>query len=104
MSAIMNGIALYGGFIPYRGTFLTFSDYARNAVRMSALMNTHCLFVYSHDSVGLGEDGHTHQQVENVASLRGIPNMTLWRPCDTVESLVAWKTAIEAKRPASLIL
>jgi len=104
MSAIMNGIALYGGFIPYSGTFLTFSDYARNAVRMSALMNTHCLFVYSHDSVGLGEDGPTHQQVEHVASLRGIPNMTLWRPCDTVESLVAWKTAIEAKRPASLIL
>jgi len=104
MSAIMNGIALYGGFIPYSGTFLTFSDYARNAVRMSALMNTHCLFVYSHDSVGLGEDGPTHQPVEHVASLRGIPNMTLWRPCDTVESLVAWKTAIEAKRPASLIL
>lgn len=104
MSAIMNGIALYGGFIPYSGTFLTFSDYARNAVRMSALMNTHCLFVYSHDSVGLGEDGPTHQPVEHVASLRGIPNMTLWRPCDTVESLVAWKTAVEAKRPASLIL
>jgi len=104
MSAIMNGIALYGGFIPYSGTFLTFSDYARNAVRMSALMNTHCLFVYSHDSVGLGEDGPTHQPVEHIASLRGIPNMTLWRPCDTVESLVAWKTAIEAKRPASLIL
>jgi transketolase len=104
MSAIMNGIALYGGFIPYSGTFLTFSDYARNAVRMSALMNTHCLFVYSHDSVGLGEDGPTHQPVEHVASLRGIPNMTLWRPCDTVESLVAWKTAVEAKRPACLIL
>lgn len=104
MSAIMNGLALYGGFIPYSGTFLTFSDYARNAIRMSALMNTHCLFVYSHDSVGLGEDGPTHQPVEHVASLRGIPNMTLWRPCDTLESLIAWKTAIEVKRPASLIL
>ena len=103
MSAIMNGLALYGGFIPYSGTFLTFSDYARNAVRMAALMNTHCLFVYTHDSIGLGEDGPTHQAVEHVASLRSIPNMTLWRPCDTVESLQAWQVSIEQKSPACLV-
>lgn len=103
MSAMMNGMALYGGFIPYSGTFLTFSDYARNAVRMAALMNTHCLFVYTHDSIGLGEDGPTHQSVEHVASLRSIPNMTLWRPCDTVESLVSWQVSIEQKRPACLV-
>ena len=103
MSAIMNGMALYGGFIPYSGTFLTFSDYARNAVRMAALMNTHSLFVYTHDSIGLGEDGPTHQAVEHMASLRSIPNMTLWRPCDTVESLVAWQHSVEQKRPACLV-
>ena len=103
MSAIMNGMALYGGFIPYSGTFLTFSDYARNAVRMAALMNTHCLFVYTHDSIGLGEDGPTHQAVEHIASLRAIPNMTLWRPCDTVETFVAWQQSIEQKRPACLV-
>ena len=103
MSAMMNGMALYGGFIPYSGTFLTFSDYARNAVRMAALMNTHSLFVYTHDSIGLGEDGPTHQSVEHVASLRSIPNMTLWRPCDTVESLVSWQVSIEQKRPACLV-
>ena len=103
MSAMMNGMALYGGFIPYSGTFLTFSDYARNAVRMAALMNTHCLFVYTHDSIGLGEDGPTHQAVEHIASLRAIPNMTLWRPCDTVESLIAWQQSIEQKRPACLV-
>ena len=103
MSAMMNGMALYGGIIPYSGTFLTFSDYARNAVRMAALMNTHCLFVYTHDSIGLGEDGPTHQSVEHIASLRSIPNMTLWRPCDTVESFVSWQVSIEQKRPACLV-
>ena len=102
MSAIMNGLALYGGFIPYAGTFLTFSDYARNAVRMAALMNTPSLFVYTHDSIGLGEDGPTHQSVEHLASLRNIPNLMVWRPCDTVESMVAWKTSIECKHPAAL--
>lgn len=103
MSAMMNGMALYGGFIPYSGTFLTFSDYARNAVRMAALMDTHCIFVYTHDSIGLGEDGPTHQSVEHIAGLRTIPNMTVWRPCDTVESFVAWQRSIEQKHPACLI-
>ncbi len=102
MSAIMNGMALYGGFIPYSGTFLTFSDYARNAVRMAALMNTPSLFVYTHDSIGLGEDGPTHQSIEHVSSLRTIPNLMVWRPCDTVESMVAWKTSIELKRASAL--
>ena len=95
MSAIMNGIALHGGFIPYGGTFLIFSDYARNAVRMAALMRSRTLFVYTHDSIGLGEDGPTHQPIEQLASLRLIPNMSLWRPCDAVEAAVAWKAAIE---------
>lgn len=95
MSAIMNGIALHGGFIPYGGTFLVFSDYARNAVRMAALMNLRSIFVYTHDSIGLGEDGPTHQPVEHAASLRMIPNMSVWRPCDAVESAIAWKKAIE---------
>ena len=103
MSAMMNGMALYGGFIPYSGTFLTFSDYARNAVRMAALMNTSSIFVYTHDSIGLGEDGPTHQSVEHISSLRSIPNLMVWRPCDTVESLVAWKTSIELKHPAALV-
>lgn len=103
MSAIMNGMALYGGFIPYSGTFLAFSDYARNAVRMAALMNAHSLFVYTHDSIGLGEDGPTHQAVEHMAGLRSIPNLTVWRPCDSVESLVAWQSSIEARRPAALV-
>jgi len=102
MSAMMNGLALHGGFIPYAGTFLTFSDYARNAVRMAALMNIPSLFVYTHDSIGLGEDGPTHQSVEHLASLRNIPNLMVWRPCDTVESMVAWKTSIECKHPAAL--
>ncbi|MEM8845256.1 MAG: transketolase, partial [Pseudomonadota bacterium] len=102
MSAIINGMALYGGFIPYSGTFLTFSDYARNAVRMAALMGTHSLFVYTHDSIGLGEDGPTHQSIEHIASLRSIPNLMVWRPCDTVESMVAWTTSIEMKSPAAL--
>ncbi|MFQ6021956.1 MAG: transketolase [Acidiferrobacterales bacterium] len=104
MSAIMNGIALHGGFIPYGGTFLVFSDYARNAVRMSALVPTRSIFVYTHDSVGLGEDGPTHQPIEHLASLRLIPNMMLWRPCDLVESVVAWKAAIErSDGPTSLV-
>ena len=94
MSAIMNGIALHGGFIPYGGTFLIFMEYARNAVRMAALMKQRSIFVYTHDSIGLGEDGPTHQPIEQMASLRGTPNMVLWRPCDTVESAVAWKAAV----------
>jgi transketolase len=105
MSAIMNGIALHGGFIPYGGTFLVFSDYARNALRMSALMKIRVIQVYTHDSIGLGEDGPTHQPVEHVASLRLIPNMSLWRPCDAVETAVAWKAAIKRKDgPTCLIL
>jgi len=104
MSAIMNGIALHGGFIPFGATFLTFSDYARNAVRMAALMKIRSIFVYTHDSIGLGEDGPTHQPIEHVASLRIIPHMHVWRPCDTVESAVAWQSAIERKDgPSSLI-
>ncbi len=95
MSAIMNGMSLHGGFIPYGATFLVFSDYARNAVRMAALMGIRAIFVYTHDSIGLGEDGPTHQPVEHTASLRLIPNLSLWRPCDDTESAVAWKAAIE---------
>jgi transketolase len=97
MTAIGNGIALHGGFIPYSGTFLVFSDYARNAVRMAALMKVRNIFVYTHDSIGLGEDGPTHQAVEHVASLRLIPHLDLWRPCDTVETAVAWAAAIERR-------
>jgi transketolase len=104
MSAIMNGIALHGGFIPYGGTFLVFSDYARNAVRMSSLMKLRTIYVYTHDSVGLGEDGPTHQPIEHVASLRIIPNMSLWRPCDAVESAAAWKSAIERKAGPSCLV
>lgn len=105
MSAIMNGIALHSGFIPYGGTFLVFCDYARNAVRLSALMQAHVIFVYTHDSVGLGEDGPTHQPVEHINMLRMTPNMMLWRPCDTVETATAWQFAIEHKHgPTSLIL
>jgi transketolase len=104
MSAILNGLALHGGFIPYGGTFLVFSDYARNAVRMSALMPAHSIFVYTHDSIALGEDGPTHQPIEHLASLRMIPNMVLWRPCDVVESAMAWKAAIErSDGPSSLV-
>ncbi|MEY1089242.1 transketolase [Morganella morganii] len=104
MSAIMNGIALHGGFIPYGATFLMFVEYARNAVRMAALMKIRSIFVYTHDSIGLGEDGPTHQPVEQIASLRVTPNMSTWRPCDQVESAVAWKYAIERKNgPTSLI-
>jgi transketolase len=95
MSAILNGIVCHGGFIPYGGTFLTFSDYARNAVRMAALMRLRVIFVYTHDSIGLGEDGPTHQPIEHLASLRVIPHMDLWRPCDAVETAAAWGVAIE---------
>lgn len=104
MSAIMNGISLHGGFIPYGATFLMFSEYARNALRMAALMKIRSIFVYTHDSIGLGEDGPTHQPVEQTATLRMIPNMSVWRPCDAVESAVAWKYAIMRKNgPSSLI-
>ena len=105
MSAIMNGIALHGGFIPYGGTFLMFMEYARNALRMSALMKQRTIHVYTHDSIGLGEDGPTHQPVEQVANLRMTPNMITWRPCDTVETAVAWKAALETDTaPTALIL
>jgi transketolase len=105
MSAICNGIALHGGIIPYCGTFLTFSDYARNALRMAALMRIRNIFVYTHDSIGLGEDGPTHQPVEHIASLRIMPNMRVWRPCDAVETAVAWRDAIErTEGPTSLVL
>jgi transketolase len=105
MAAITNGITLHGGFIPYCGTFLTFSDYARNALRMAALMRIRSIFVFTHDSIGLGEDGPTHQAVEHAASLRIIPNMDVWRPCDTVETAIAWISAIERHDgPTSLLL
>ena len=104
MSAMMNGIALHGGFIPYGATFMVFMEYARNAVRMAALMKQRAIFVYTHDSIGLGEDGPTHQPVEQLASLRLTPNMRTWRPCDTIESAVAWKSAIERKDgPTALV-
>ena len=104
MAAISNGIALHGGFKAYAGTFLVFTDYMRNGMRMSALMGLPVIYVLTHDSIGLGEDGPTHQPVEHVASLRLIPNMSVWRPCDAVESLVAWKLACEAKdQPSSLV-
>jgi transketolase len=105
MTAICNGLALHGGFIPYSGTFLTFSDYSRNALRMAALMNLQNILVYTHDSIGLGEDGPTHQPVEHTASLRLMPNMSVWRPCDTVETAVAWKYGLENETgPTSLVL
>ena len=104
MSAIMNGVALHGGFIPFGATFLTFSDYSRNALRMAALMKRRSLFVFTHDSIGLGEDGPTHQSVEHVSSLRLIPNLDNWRPCDTLESAVAWTEAVRRQHgPTSLI-
>jgi transketolase len=103
MSAIASGLALHGGFIPYVGTFLTFSDYARNAVRMAALMRLRSIFVYTHDSIGLGEDGPTHQSIEHASALRLIPHLDVWRPCDTVESALAWVSAIERSGPSCLL-
>jgi transketolase len=104
MSAIMNGLALHGGFKPYGATFLMFSEYARNALRMAALIKIPTIFVYTHDSIGLGEDGPTHQPIEQTATLRMIPNMNVWRPCDAVESAVAWKSAIDRKDgPSTLV-
>jgi transketolase len=104
MSAIMNGITVHGGFIPYGGTFLTFSDYARNAVRMACLMRIRVIFVYTHDSIGLGEDGPTHQPIEHLASLRVIPHMDLWRPCDGVETAVAWGVAADNRNGPTLLV
>jgi transketolase len=104
MSAIMNGLALHGGFVPFGGTFLTFSDYSRNALRMAALMKVRSIFVFTHDSIGLGEDGPTHQSIEHAAALRAIPNMDVWRPCDPVESAAAWIAAIERRDGPSALL
>jgi transketolase len=104
MTAIMNGIALHGGHIPYGGTFLVFSDYARNAVRLACLMSAHTILVYTHDSIGLGEDGPTHQPIEHLASLRALPHLHLWRPCDAAETAVAWPLAIERAGPTALVL
>ena len=105
MTAILNGMSLHGGFIPYGGTFLVFSDYARNALRMAALMRIQNILVFTHDSIGLGEDGPTHQPVEHLVSLRAMPNMVVWRPCDSVETAVAWRAAVErADGPTSLVL
>ncbi len=105
MTAIMNGLALHGGFIPYAGTFLVFSDYARNAVRLAALMGIRSIYVYTHDSIGLGEDGPTHQPVEHAASLRLIPNLSLWRPCDAIETVAGWRAALERRQgPTALLL
>ena len=105
MTAICNGMRVHGGLLPYSGTFLTFSDYSRNALRMAALMKIQNVLVYTHDSIGLGEDGPTHQAVEHTASLRLMPNMSVWRPCDSVETAIAWRYAIERQDgPTSLIL
>ncbi|MEJ7930318.1 transketolase [Ramlibacter sp. AN1015] len=105
MASVMNGIALHGGFIPYAGTFLTFSDYSRNAIRMAALMKQRVVHVFTHDSIGLGEDGPTHQSIEHAASLRLIPGLDVWRPCDTAETAVAWAVALQnAQRPTALLL
>jgi transketolase len=104
MTAVLNGVSLHGGFVPYGGTFLVFSDYARNAIRLACLMNVRVVLVYTHDSIGLGEDGPTHQPVEHLSALRAIPNMSLWRPCDGAETAVAWTAAIERRGPTALIL
>ncbi len=104
MTAIMNGIALHGGFIPYGGTFLVFSDYARNAVRLACLMQQRVILVYTHDSIGLGEDGPTHQPIEHLCSLRAMPHMSLWRPCDAAETAVAWTLALGRHGPSALVL
>ena len=104
MCAIANGLGLHGGYIPYVGTFLTFSDYARNALRMAALMKLRAIYVFTHDSIGLGEDGPTHQSIEHAASLRLIPHLDVWRPCDTVETAVAWAAAIERADGPSCLL
>lgn len=104
MAAIMNGLALHGGFIPYGATFLVFSDYCRNALRVAALMNLRSIFVFTHDSIGLGEDGPTHQPVEHAASLRLIPNLDVWRPCDAVETMVAWGAMINRVDGPSCLL
>jgi transketolase len=105
MAAIMNGLTLHGGYIPYGGTFLTFSDYSRNAIRMAALMKQRVIHVFTHDSIGLGEDGPTHQSIEHAASLRLIPNLDVWRPCDTAETAVAWAVALQnMNRPTALLL
>ncbi len=105
MAAAINGMALHGGLIPFGGTFLMFSDYARNALRMAALMRVRSIFVLTHDSIGLGEDGPTHQPVEHAASLRFIPGLDVWRPCDTLETAVAWAAAVERRDgPACLLL
>ncbi|MGB1558285.1 MAG: transketolase-like TK C-terminal-containing protein, partial [Oceanococcaceae bacterium] len=103
MSAIMNGLALHGGYIPFGGTFLVFSDYARNAMRMSALMGQRVIYVMTHDSIGLGEDGPTHQPVEHVSSLRLIPNLEVWRPGDAVETFAAWQAALESTHTPSVL-
>ncbi|MDR9778042.1 transketolase, partial [Rhizobium hidalgonense] len=104
MTAMANGIALHGGFIPYVATFLMFMEYARNAVRMGALMKQRVIHVYTHDSIGLGEDGPTHQPIEQIASLRSTPNLNTWRPADTVESAIAWRSALDRKDgPTALI-
>jgi transketolase len=104
MTAVMNGVCLHGGLIPYGGTFLVFSDYARNAVRLACLMNIRVLLVYSHDSIGLGEDGPTHQPVEHLTSLRAIPHLKLWRPCDGLETAVSWICAVEHQSPSGIVL
>jgi transketolase len=105
MAAVMNGVALHGGYIPYGGTFLTFSDYSRNAIRMAALMKQRVIHVFTHDSIGLGEDGPTHQSIEHAAALRLIPNLDVWRPCDTAETAVAWSVALKnASKPTALLL
>jgi transketolase len=104
MTAVLNGLAAHGGFLPYGGTFLVFSDYARNAVRLAALMRTPVTLVYTHDSIGLGEDGPTHQPVEHLSSLRAVPHLRLWRPCDAFETAVAWQAALEHAGPDALVL